>query len=1290
MDPQKLSNPKFRWLNWMPAITGIAGLGITMFLWYQLQSLDQGLVAGQFTLDARDQVLSIQREMASIIETTENVAALYSASQEVDYSKFNSFCAPLLKRHTSIKALEWVPRVPRAARQAHEEQAQRETSSATYQAYEIKALNEQGDMIRQVDRDAYFPAYFIAPLEGNEPALGLDIASEPVRRECLFRAEQSRSVAISGIMQLVQGKKEEPSFMVIAPIFPNGTTDPSTPADGFVIAVCHMRQVILSSHIFSSQTEMEIAVADITEHIAAEPFYFHHVRMVDTGPVKPIARESMIRHEDRHTMAGRRWQYVCQPTHDYIATHSSIVPFTSLLGGLLLTALVVAYTSSLVGQNARVEQQVAIRTQQLEQAYLQLDTHVAGREKAELALSESEAAYRSLVESLPLNVFQKDLEGHVIAANPRYCATVGKDHDEVIGMTDFDMFPSRQARKYREDDQYVARTGEVLEDVESHVGHDGHEFYVQVLKAPVRNADGEIVGVQGMFWDVSERIRAEELRRQSDARFRQLVESNIIGVMVARLDGGILDANDAFLEMLGYSRDDLQDGNLRWDSITPSEYMEIDRRAVATLRQRRHLDPFEKEYVHKHGHRIHVLIGVSMLEGSQEDCICFVLDISEQKQFETELKQAKQAADDANEAKSQFLANMSHEIRTPMNAILGMTELVLGGELRPEQREYLSMVLESGESLVRIIKEVLDFSRIEAGKFELNHEPFKLRDTLGDAMKTMALRSHSGDLELLCDVSPAVPNCLLGDPNRLRQIVLNLVGNAIKFTRQGEVMLSVDTTETDESDAVVLHCQVRDTGVGIAPDKLQHIFEAFEQADTTLTRRYGGSGLGLTISSRVAELMQGRNWVDSEVGAGSTFHFTARFERDPHPHESDNHWIPSELKGKRVLVIDDCDSNRRILERMLTDELQLHTVTAGTARDGIQLLRDEAAGGTPFDVMVTDIGMPDADGFQLCEWVRSESAIRKTPIVVLVSGDRPSDVQRCREYGIGIHIIKPVKRAELVKSLAHALGVDELRAADGRTSPDSPGMDRPVSILLAEDSIVNQKLTVGLLAQKGHQVVVVNNGRDAVDQAVNHEYDLILMDIQMPEMDGLEACRLIRVSEKLSGRHVPIIAMTAHAMKGDYDRCIAAGMDDYLAKPIRAQQLHGIIADTLGLSMGSSSSTTSPNSFTTLDWNTALETVGGDEEVLKEVVDAFLSECPQMVESIRSSISDADTKTLQRAAHTVKGSMRYFGAQAAYELAYELERSGERGVLDGTRQTLSNLERELSRLLPELEQYRAQ
>src|SRR5713101_7762365 len=706
------------------------------------------------------------------------------------------------------------------------------------------------------------------------------------------------------------------------------------------------------------------------------------------------------------------------------------------------------------------------------------------------------------------------------------------------------------------------------------LAHQGLSHAVSVSSLGVAGITVVTVMVLGLVLLTSladRRFSVQSLELESsEQRYRQIVETALDAFVGMDSNGLITDWNAQAETIFGWPRSDTI-GQVLAQVIVPGLYPD------AHIQGLRHFlasgegpvlnKRLETTALHRDGREFPVELTISAIRtGEAHRFAAFVRDITERKRSEQELIAAKDAAEAGNRSKSEFLANMSHEIRTPLNGIMGMTDLAMETELTPEQREFLETVKMSADSLLTVINDILDFSKIEAGKLDFDAVEFSLRDTLGDTMKTLGLRAHEKKIELVCHVQPDVPDALVGDPGRLRQIVVNLIGNAIKFTQQGEVVMEV-RVEAEDGEDRILHFTVSDTGIGIPPEKQKVIFDPFTQADSSTTRKYGGSGLGLTISTRLVRMMGGEVWVESEAGGGTRFHFTVRLRAaDAKAIEVGTIAPPEMLRGVKVLVVDDNRTNRRILEGMLKRwEMKSRSVEGG--EEALAQLSAAREAGEPYALILTDMHMPKMDGFALVERIRQRPELSTATIMMLTSAGHRGDAARCQELGVAAYLLKPIRQSELREAIARVLGAREQEGAIPLITRfslhDAREPSSSLRVLLAEDNPVNQRLASRLLEKRGHSVVVAVNGREALAALEKESYDLVLMDIQMPEMDGYEATAAIREAERDSGRHQPVIALTAHAMKGDREKCLAAGMDGYLSKPIRPQELDEVLEEYL-------------------------------------------------------------------------------------------------------------------------------
>ncbi|MBC8353407.1 MAG: response regulator [Planctomycetes bacterium] len=900
-----------------------------------------------------------------------------------------------------------------------------------------------------------------------------------------------------------------------------------------------------------------------------------------------------------------------------------------------------------------------------------------GATDSERALREAEASYHALIDSLPLCMLIKDRDGKRTLANRSYLELHEKTLEEVVGKTDKDLLPHELAEKYSRDDREVMRTGAILLGKEEYRTEGGKKLWIERIKCPLRDADGRITGIQLLFWDITEKRQAEEALDKERYLLQTLLETIPDAIYFKDRESRFLRISQSMAEKFGLKDPSEAIGKTDADIFTEEHAQQARADELAIMESGRPLvASVEKETWPDREDTWCSSTKMPLQNSSQETVGTFGIsrDITDLKRAQDELREARDAADAANRAKSEFVANMSHEIRTPMNGIIGMAELLVDTSLTREQTDYLGMIRQSADSLLRLLNDILDFSKIEAGKLELETLPFNLSDCVGKTTQTLAVRGAEKGLELACRIAPELPERIIGDPGRVRQMIVNLVGNAIKFTEKGEVV--VEVTEASRSNGNIrLHFAVKDTGVGIPPDKQQSVFEAFTQADASTTRRFGGTGLGLAISSQLVRMMKGEIWIESAVGKGTTFHFTSEFEiADDQPAPSS--FERSSLAGLPVLVVDDNQTNRRILEEMLKSWSLAPKVT----ESGVEALTEmqrAANESEPYRLVLLDCMMPGMDGFSLAQLITGNIALAHPTIVMISSAARPGDARRCREIGISRYMTKPVIKSELLDAILEALdergGESIIEEPITAIEPSGPAL----RVLLAEDGLVNQRVAVGFLERAGHHVTVAENGAVAIRCWEDQPFDVILMDVQMPIMDGLEATAVIRERESASGKRTPIIAMTAAAMKGDRERCLDVGMDDYVSKPIAPDAMFATMAKHVDRLTASDSATSveptiDPSGI--VDFDTALDRVPGGLEVLQDLAKIFLMECPKLVKDLHQGLADENAEATQRAAHTLKGAARILCAGRLSVVAADLEHLAKDKHLEAVRLRFDEIE----------------
>ncbi len=1190
--------------------TGIAALlSVILFLDVRAGELKRAQLL--FERQTNPLSLALEKTLNSYSEVLYSIEGLFRSSQEVERDEFAKFVARPLAHHPGIQALEWIPRVPGTQRAVYEARARQ----AGYPDFQIKEVDPRGQLMPALPRAEYFPVYYLEPFKGNEKVLGFDLASNPTRRTAMNRARDSGQPIASSRIRLVQEAGRQFGILIFLPIYAKALPpeDPQARREhlqGFALGVLRIKDMVTAALKPFDRQDIECTIYDRTAPVG------HHLLFTD----RPQLNEAphLFMEDNRREIlagilagstfefAGRRWTVQFRPTAAYRAAHQPWEALAVIRGGFLFSGLLGTILLVMAARTAMIERVVVDRTAELSDANANLGKEISGRQQTAAALTESEARHRAIVENAVDGIITINDRGIVQSLNPAAEHIFGYPAAEVIGHNVNILQPEPYHSQH---DKYIRNyvsTGnaKIIGIGREVVGRrkDGTTFPMDLAVSEVRLDEKRLF--TGIIRDITDRKQAEvQIKERSKLMAlgadvgKAITEHNDLQSMLSRCAEAIVNHLDAAFSRIWTLNAEKQILELQ---VSAGLYTHIDgahgripvgKFKIGLIARERlpHLtndvqnDPrvSDKAWARREGMVAFAgyplivqdkLLGVMamfarhtlparFLETLGSVATQIALGIN-RIQGEANLMVAKEQAEAASQAKSEFLASMSHEIRTPMNAIIGMAELLGETPLESEQRQYVRIFQSAGENLLTLINDILDISKLEAGHFELEKIEFDLREIIERTCEILALRAHKKRLELTCRIIAETPVKLVGDPLRLRQILVNLAGNAIKFTEKGEVVIEVKLASKQAPDqGVDLIFSVTDTGIGIPPDKTETIFEQFTQVDASTTRQYGGTGLGLNISGRIVDAMGGKIWVESELGKGSTFYFTARFDVQAEPKVR---LAPPalEMKGLKALVIDDNATNRLVLRETLLQWGMVVTETEN-GRAGLEELKRARKAAKPFDLVLLDCRMPGMDGFEVANYIHQNASLCGMTVMMLTSDNRAGDISKARKLGISGYLAKPVKRDDLKKAITASMAKPKTARKKPKARRILPAAaERPLHILLVDDSEDNRLLITSYLKKTPNTIDIAENGSIAIEKFMAGAYDLVLMDMQMPVKDGYTATREIRQWEKQKGStQTPIVALTAYALKEDTQKSLDAGCNAHLTKPIKKAVLLEALAE---------------------------------------------------------------------------------------------------------------------------------
>ncbi|MFA6010773.1 MAG: response regulator [Desulfobacteraceae bacterium] len=1255
-------------------VTFLAGLALTLFGTWTAHGKECYTRQATFMQIAEARTATISEKFKTLqnIEL-EGLSKFIEGSVSVTHKEFQVY-ASYLTKNSAIKAWEWIPAVPASDRT----QFELETRKTGWKDFEIWEKNPQKGRIPVTDRSTYYPVLFVAPVSGNDKAIGYDLGSEPIRQKALEEAARTALPTATDPITLVQETGQNKGMLIYRPVY---RSDLYGKLRGFTLAVLQMGTLLENSggdhlsHITINTHQNEEMIELLASTCDAE-------KPLDT--IFSLSRPILA--------FGKVFTVTVHANKNFLLLHPKRAVYVTLLTGILLTTALTFVFALALHHREELERLVEARTLELRES------------ETENRLLTGHAISAIAVHEIILDDHGKPVDYIFLSANPAFESQTGLKIPEVIGRRVTEILPGIVNEPFIGIYGKVVLTGKPV-SFEQYSQHLKRHYFISAYRLSERR-------FATMFSDITEQKKDLSAEKEAQQRFERLFQNNPALMALTTLsDRRFADVNNAFLAATGYSRSEVIGKTS--DELALFLHPEKQETMAEKLQTDGRIKDLELEIRRKDGTLIDGLFSGEIIRNQgKQYFLTVMIDITDRKRAEADLletnQQLEEAITRANEmaikaemasvAKSEFLANMSHEIRTPMNGVIGMTGLLLDTALNNEQRRYAQTISTSGEALLALINDILDFSKIEAGKLDLEMLNFDLSSLLEDFAATLAVRAHEKDLELICSADPKTPVLLQGDPGRIRQILINLTGNAIKFTSSGEVEIRVRVDESlpqTNVHSVVLRFSVRDTGIGIPIDKTAILFDKFTQADASTTRQYGGTGLGLAISKQLVELMGGKIGVISEEGKGSEFWFTARFDKQPEENRIETINL-ADLNHVRVLIVDDNKTNRQILVTRLAS-WRMRPVEAEDSPSALQALYLAINEHDPFRLAVIDMQMPGMDGRSLGRVIKADPVLAGIHMVMLTSMGTRGDARHFEKVGFSGYLTKPVRHKELRDILSLILA-----GSDGTERKPHPITTRHTAretlvsfqdckarILLAEDNITNQNVALGLLKKLGLKADAVADGLEVLKSLESTPYDLILMDCQMPVMDGFEATRRIRKHES-SFRDIPIVALTAHAMQSDRKKCLDAGMNDHIAKPVSARNLVDVFEKWLPnlkqdnpiIKIDSDAVSSMIDEGSHMIWNRSamLERLNGDKHLAEKIIDGFLFDIPKQIQTLRGILERGDMTTAERQAHTIKGASSVVGGEALVALTSGIEQAAAAGDLNAVRAGLKKLPAEFERL----------